>query len=294
MPNSINYVSKYQDALDQKLVQGALTAELETPNVNWLDAKTFKVQSVSTTGYKPHTRNKGYNEGTVTTTEKPYTLEFDRDIEFFVDKADVDESNQAASASNVTATFTTEHATPELDAYRFSKLAKYAIDRKQIETGAIDKENIFTTLKAAIRPLRKYGPGNLIAYVSSEVMDALELSKDFTRKIDVTNNNGTLETRVSSIDGVRLVEVWDESRFYDSFDFSEGFKPAEGAKKINFLIVAKTNVIAKAKFNSVYLFAPGQHTEGDGYLYQNRIYHDLFMLENKQDGVIVSLEQTTP
>ena len=63
---------------------------------------------------------------------------------------------------------------------------------------------------------------------------------------------------------------------------------ASDGKDINFLIVAKPAVIAKAKFNSIYLFAPGQHTEGDGYLYQNRLYHDLFVLETKKDGVYVS------
>jgi len=42
------------------------------------------------------------------------------------------------------------------------------------------------------------------------------------------------------------------------FDFTEGFVPKSSSKKLNYLLVAKPAVIAKAKFVSVYLFAPGQ------------------------------------
>nr|WP_239985914.1 hypothetical protein [Listeria monocytogenes] len=55
---AINYVDKYGKELDQKLVFGTYTNELETPNLLWLDAKTFKIQTITTTGLKAHTRNK--------------------------------------------------------------------------------------------------------------------------------------------------------------------------------------------------------------------------------------------
>jgi hypothetical protein len=289
MPNAINYAEKYQQELDQVLVQNMLTAPLETPNVNWLSAKTFHVPTVAVSGYKNHSRNGGFNRGTVTVTHEPYTLGFDRDVEFFVDRMDVDESNQAASAANITRVFLTEKAAPEVDAYRFSKLATKAAATSNATPEAVDKATVFTRLKADILKVRKYGPGNLITFISSEAMDALERSTEFTRNIDVKPAApGGIETRVTSIDGVQLVEVWDDQRFYTAFDFTDGFVPAVGAKKINWLIVAKPSVIAKVKLNSVYLFEPGQHTQGDGYLYQNRMYHDLFVLKNKEDGIVVS------
>jgi hypothetical protein len=292
MANAINYAQRYQQELDQVLVQNMLTAPLETPNVNWLNAKTFHVPTVAVSGYKMHSRNGGFNRGDVTVTHEPYTLQFDRDIEFFVDQADVDESNLAASAANITRVFLTEHAAPEVDAYRFSKLATKAIAKGNETAEAVDKATVFSRLKADILKIRKYGPSNLIAYLSSEAMDALERSTEFVRNITVqAASPGGIETRVTSIDGVQLVEVWDENRFYTAFDFTSGFTPATGAKKINWLIVAKPAVVAKVKLSSIYLFEPGQHTEGDGYLYQNRMYHDLFILKNKEDGVVVSHEQ---
>lgn len=288
MANAINYAEKYQRELDQLISQQALTTELETPQVDWLNAKTFHVPNLTVTGYKTHSRNGGFNRGDVKATHEPYTLQFDRDVEFFVDKADVDESNEAASAANVTSVFMRENGIPEIDAYRFSKLAQYANDSGAVEDAAITPSDVVAKLKAAILPMRKHGPGNLVLYVSSQTMDALELAENFQRKIDVTSNTGTIETRVTSLDGVRLIEVWDEGRFHDKFDFTTGFVPASGAKKINFLVVAKPAVIAKAKISSIYLFQPGQHTQGDGYLYQNRLYHDIFKLKHKQDAVFTS------
>ena len=75
------------------------------------------------------------------------------------------------------------------------------------------------------------------------------------------------------------------------YDFTDGAKPTEDAKAINFLVVAKPAVISIVKENAVFLFAPGQHTDGDVYLYQNRLYHDLFIKKHKRDGIFVSVKQ---
>jgi len=288
MANAINYAERYQTELDQVLKQAMLTNVLETPNVNWLSAKTFHVPTLSVTGYQDHSRQGGWNRGDVTVTHEPYTLQFDRDVEFFVDQMDVDESNQAASAANITRVFLTEHAGPEIDAYRFGKMATHAINEGNSTSETVDPATVYGRLKQDILKVRKYGPSNLIAFISSEAMDALERSEDFTRMINVQNQGTAIETRVTSVDGVQLIEVWDVDRFNTQHDFTSGFVPA--GDPINWLIVYKGAIIAKAKLNSIYLFAPGQHTEGDGYLYQNRLYHDLFVLSQKADGIVVSVQ----
>ena len=43
------------------------------------------------------------------------------------------------------------------------------------------------------------------------------------------------------------------------------------------------------KISSIYFFAPGEHTEGDGYLYQNRAFYDTFVFPNGKDGNIDSV-----
>jgi len=289
MANVINYAQVYQAELDQVIKQATLTNVLETPNVVWLGARTFHVPTLTVSGYKDHSRQGGWNRGSVTLSHEPYTLQFDRDVEFFVDQMDVDESNQAASAANITRVFMTENAGPEIDAYRFGKMATHAVAQGNVTREAIDPDTVYQRLKQDILKVRKYGPGNLFCFISSEALDALERSPQFTRMINVQNQGTSIETRVTSLDGVQLIEVWDLDRFNTEHDFTDGFVP-EG-EQINWLIVYKGAVVAKAKVNSIYLFAPGQHTEGDGYLYQNRLYHDLFVLKQKADGIVVSLKQ---
>jgi len=284
-----NYMTKYGKQIHDIIRQGSLTGELETQNINWTGARRFVRKTLKTSGFKDHNRNKGWNSGNIEDGEITYTLAFDRDVEFFVDKMDVDETDEALSAANVTAQFLREHAIPEIDAYRFSKIAAKAVALGQSTEEAVTVDNMHTRLKQAFLPIRKYGASNMLTYMSSHAMDCLERSKEFSKSVS-TEKVAHIETRVASVSGVKLVEVWDSDRFKSAFDFTEGFKPAAGAKGINFMTVAKPSIIAKVKVNSIYFFPPGSHTEGDGYLYQNRIYHDLFVDELSQDGIYVSME----
>lgn len=288
--NAINYITKDEGIFDQKIQQGLLTTVLGIPTVNWVNGgKSFTLTTLSTSGLKDHTRGKGFNSGTVANDKKVYTMGQDRDVEFFIDRQDVDETNQDLAVANISKQFIEEQVQPELDAYRFSTLGKKATETGQSVEENLTVDNTYSRLKASILPLRKYGPQNIVGFLSSETMDMLERSKEFTRSI--TNQNiglTALESRVTSIDGVQLVEVWDESRFYSEYDFTEGYQATDDAKAINFEFVAKPAVIPVVKENAIYMFAPGQHTEGDGYLYQNRLYHDIFVKEQKKDGVYVS------
>ncbi len=300
-----NYVTKDGDLLDQKITAGLFTAALGTPEVNLVNGgRSFTLKTISTSGLQAHTRGKGFNSGTVTDEKTIYTMGQDRDVEFYLDRQDVDETNQELAMANISNVFITEQVQPELDSYRFSKMATSFdnIDTSDTEGNllakthkveeTLDATNVYSQLKTGIGKIRKYGTQNLLGYVSSEVMDSLERSKEFTRNI--TNQNvGTtaLESRITSIDGIQLIEVYEPNRFMTKYDFKDGAKPTEDAKAINFLIVAKPAVISIVKENAVFLFAPGQHTEGDGYLYQNRLYHDLFIKKHKRDGIYSSIKK---
>lgn len=288
MANAINYAEQYQSELDQAIVQNTLTNVLETPNVKWMGAKTFHVPNLAVSGYKNHSRNGGFNRGTVDVTHEPYTLQFDRDIEFFVDSMDVDESNFAASAANVTKEFIQRHAGPEIDAYRFSKLATKAIALGQNVAETLTADDVVTAIRRDIAKVRKFGTANLVAYVSSGVMNLIADYKETKGSISIDNAGTLIETRVTVIDGVTLIEVFDVDRFYSQFDFSDGFEPTAGAKELNWIIVYKGAVVSKVKHSAIYLFEPGNHTQGDGYLYQNRSYHDLFVLKHQAKGLVVS------
>lgn len=298
---TFNYVEKDGNLLEKKITAGLFTGNLGTPQVDLVNGgKSFTLRSISTSGLKQHTRGKGFNEGTVEDSKTVYTMGQDRDIEFYIDKQDVDETNQELAMANISKSFIDEKVVPEVDSYRFSRMANYLDDENLAVDGDLKKKlrveedltkaNVYSQLKAGVAKVRKYNPANLIGYVSSAVMDALEMSTEFNRSI--TNQNvGTtaLDSRITSLDGVTLVEVWDDSRFKSKYDFTGEMKIADDAQDINFEIVAKQAVIPIVKENAVYLFAPGEHTQGDGYLYQNRLYHDFFIKKSMVDGIFTSL-----
>lgn len=297
---ALNYAQVWSPDLIEIMEQESLVSPFITTAVKWLDAKNFHFTQMSTSGYKSHNRNGGWNKGTYAQEDVVYTVAHDRDIEFLVDKADVDETNQTASIKNISRTFHQTQQVPEMDAYFFSKVATEAqkLEGYHSSTAISEytKENVYGKLKAMLRAgkLRRYvAKGALIAYLNSTIMDLLEQSTDFTRKIEMTQiaEGGIgIETRITDIDGVTLIEVIDDERFYDKFNFDEGFKPEEGTShKINVLIASPLTTKAVPKLSSIYYFAPGDHSKGDGYLYQDRTLSDTFVFPNGKDNKIDSI-----
>ena len=311
---ALNYAEQWNPELLEILIQGSLTSPFITENVKWLGAKTFHFTQMSTSGYKNHNRKGGWNTGTYSQEDLPYTLTHDRDIEFLVDKADVDETNATASIKNISTTFVKTQVVPETDALFFSKVAQAAQKTEGYHgttpIASYTKAKVFGMLKDILAKgkLRRYkANGSLIMYVRSEIMDALEQSTEFTRKIEMTQiaEGGIgIETRVTDIDGVTIMEVIDDERFYDAFnwepedggfeplkkvteDTEHGIKAVTGAHKINVLVACGQTCKTVPKINSIYYFEPGAHTKGDGYLYQNRSFSDVF--PNGRDAKIDSV-----
>lgn len=302
MPNTNNYAQVWEPELLDVLIQGTLTSPFITSNVRWVGARTFHFTQMSTSGYKNHSRNGGWNSGKYVQTDVPFTLEHDRDIQFLVDKADVDETNSTASAQSISKNFEQTQAVPEADALFFSKIATKAQTLAGYHSSTAvsdwDKTNVYSKLKSMLGAgkLRRYkARGSLIMYVASFIMELLEQSTEFTRKIEMTQiaeGGMGIETRVTEIDGVPIMEVIDDERFYDVFEWEPedgGFEPATGAHKINVLIACGETCKAVPKISSIYFFAPGAHTEGDGYLYQNRSLSDVFVFPNGKDNKIDSI-----
>ena len=310
---SLNYAQTWNKDLLEILIQGTLTSPFVTSNVRWVGAKSFHFTQMSTSGYKNHDRKGGWNVGEYAQKDVPYTLTHDRDIEFLVDKADVDETNATASIHNISEVFEKTQVVPETDALFFSKIAQKAQETEGYHSSTAASEytkgKVYSKLKDILSKgkLRRYkAQGALIMYVTGAIMDQ---STEFTRKIEMTQiaEGGLgIETRVTEIDGVPIMEVIDDERFYDAFDWEPengGFQPLKkkaesstgkgdgvtGAHKINVLVACGLTCKIVPKISSIYYFDPGAHTKGDGYLYQNRSLSDVFVFPNGRDGNIDSI-----
>jgi len=304
---ALNYAEVWSPELIEIYRQQSLISPFMVSNVKWMSAKTFHKTRASTTGYKTHSRAGGWNSGTYSQNDNEYTLTHDRDVEFPIDVADVDETNSTASIQNIAKVFTVTKKVPESNALFFSKVATAAINAGLYTSTAITDytaANVYTKIKSALSKakLRRYrAQGALICYVSSTIMDLLERSTELQRKIELTqiaDGGMGIETRVTYVDGVPLIEVIDDDVFYNKFNFDPangGYAPIEhaagvvGSKKLNILIASPLSTMFVPKIQSIYYFAPGTHTKGDGYLYQDRSLSDVFVIPNGDTNTIDSI-----
>lgn len=299
MANTFNYAEKYSSQIIEIINQGALTTPFITSNVEWTGARTFHFTQMSVSGYKAHSRLGGWNTGKIDQADKDYTVAHDRDIQFMVDKADVDETARTAAVENVTNVFVQTQQIPEIDCYTFSKIAQTAINGVGLVSGNAlsdyTAENVYSKIvglmgKAKLKYYRQRG--SLVGYVVSEIMDLLAISKEKTLNINettLTENGIGVETRITKINGVTLIEVIDTERMKTLFDLTDGCVPDEDAMDINILFASAEKVKTVPKISSIYYFNAGQHTEGDGDLYQNRALWDTFVIPNGLDGKIDSI-----
>jgi hypothetical protein len=287
-----NYVDSFLTVLQQKYTKELTSSGLTTQNAQFIGTKTIKIPRLDVGGYKDHSRSGGWNRQAISNDFETKVLAFDRDVEFFVDAMDVDETNQILSAANTTNVFETEQAIPELDKYRYSKIhADYVALGKTPDVTELTVANalqVFDKLMQNMDEAEVPEEGRIL-YVTPTVHTLLKQAEDMKRVINVQENNGAINRAVRSLDDVTLVKV-PSSRMKTAFNFTNGAVPGVGAKQINMILIHPQAVIAPIKHSAIYLWEPGSHTGGDGYLYQNRRYTDLFLINRKVEGIQINAE----
>ncbi|BBI32361.1 capsid protein [Cohnella abietis] len=287
-----NYVDSFQTVLEQKYSRELTSADLTTQSAIFVGAKTIKIPRLDVGGYKDHNRAGGWNRQVISNDFEFKVLAFDRDVEFYVDAMDVDETNQILSAANTTNVFEEEQAIPELDKYRYSKIySDYVAFGKTPDKTVPDLDNV---LKIFDKLMKKMDNAEVpqegrILYVTPDMQELLKQANDLRRVVLVGNNNGVVDRAVRSLDSVKMVMVPD-GRMKTVYNFTSGAVAGVGAKQINMILIHPKAVLAPIKHSAIYLWEPGSHTGGDGYLYQNRRYTDLFLINRKADGIQINVE----
>lgn len=297
MSNTINYAEQFSQFLVQKYEadQRSYGLTLSNPQVQWLNAKTIKLPVVSLTGYKDHTRTIGFNSGDLTNTWETKTLSFDRDVEFYIDAMDVDETNMVASVANIQTVFEDEQAIPETDAYRFSKLySDFTTKGGTVNTTSLTEANILDWFDTAMGAMDDAGvpEEGRILYCTPAKYKALKNAEGMTRFLHINDGAGNtpVNRKIYSLDDVEIVKV-PTARFKSAYDFTTGFTPAQSAKQINAILVHPNSVVARERYAYIKMFAPGTDSRtGDGYIYQNRKYGDLFVLDQRLAGIAINAD----
>lgn len=289
----INYAERFERDIEQQYRRDSQTTDWETNNkYRFIDAQTIKIPTIELSGYKDHARDGSRNKGTLQNKWTPYALDHDRDIEFFVDEADVDETNQVLSAANISAEFEREQAIPETDAYRHSKVyADYVANGGTVDTTVLTESNVLSVFDAMMADMddAEVPAEGRVFRVTPQVNRLLKGAEQVYNARLLTEGNA-LDRRIYSLDDVE-VKVVPASRLKTAYDFAEGFKPAESAKQINMMLTHNMAVITAKKISDIYLRMKGSEAAtAYGHLYQNRKYQGCWVIKQKNDGVAINVE----
>lgn len=283
------YAEQFTQFLAQKYEKELCSDALmhSNPQITFLNAQTIKLPRLTLSGYKDHTRTAGFNAGTISNDWEPKKLAHDRDIEFFVDPMDIDETNLALSVANIQNVFENEQAIPEKDCYNFSKLHTELTNfHGRIDsTTVLTAQNILAVFDEEMSKMDDAGVpvDGRILYVTPTVNKLLKAADGIQRMITVNSSNA-VNRNVHSLDDVTIKMV-QSGRMKTKYNFTDGCVAAADADQINFILVHPSCVVARDKYAYISLFTPGTDSRtADGYLYQNRNYWDLFLIERKVAG----------
>lgn len=289
-----DYATTFTQLLQQKYAKELCSDALAQSNlgVKFINAQTIKLPRMAVTGYKDHTRTPGFNAGTLSNDWEAKKLEHDRDVEFWIDPMDIDETNLTLSVANIQNTFETEQAIPEKDSYRYSKLhAEMTRLSGRIDTTVITASNFLEAFDEEMSIMDEAGvpeEGRML-YVTPSMYKIIKEAEGIQRVMSVTTPS-TINRNVHSLDNVTIKMV-PAARMKTKYDFTEGCTAAEDAKQINWILIYTSCVVCRDKYSYIKLFTPGTDSRtADGYLYQNRNYGDLFLLEKKVEGCAMNVE----
>lgn len=291
MANVLEYAKIFQTTLDKQAVQESTTGWMEANagQVKYNGGNEVKIPSITMDGLADYDRTTGFVDGTVTLTYQTHTLTQDRGRSFSLDAMDVDETNFVATAGNVMGEFQRVEVVPEIDAYRYSKLATLAINAGQTSAKAITKENIVDELLADLNGMEDVIGNKEVVITMSPIMAGLlaKEGKDYISKSMLAK--GALSVEVQSFNENAIVRA--SSRLLKTeieIKAEGGFEATAGAKDINWLIATKDAPIAISKTEKVRIFTPDTNQNADAYKLDYRKYHDLWVPKNKLSSIFVN------
>lgn len=269
MPNTIDYAVKYSGAVDERFKVEAKSEQCINKDFSFVGAKTVKVYTISTSLMNDYTRSGIARYGTpedLDATTQEMTMTQDRSFTFVIDKMDEDETMGALNAGKALARQIREVVIPEVDTYRFAKMATGA--GTKATPLALTKDNIYAAIVAGTEVLDdKEVPfvGRFIV-VTPATFALMKQSKDIVLDTEI-GQEMRIRGVIAIYDGMPVIQV-PSSRMPVNTGFLIGHS------------IATTAPVKLAEYK-VHKDAPGI----SGSLVEGRVYYDAFVLDNKKDAL---------
>ena len=300
--NTLQYSQQFQTVLDAQMLAGATSAFMEANagQVKYDGGDTVYIPEISMQGLAKYDRDEGFNQGSVTLKFNPYKMTQDRGRTFQLDSMDVNETNFVATAGTVMGEFQRTQVIPEIDSYRYSKLAALATAENKVTTGFTPAvATILEKLEAEITEIQDVvgEDEGLIIVMSTKLRTILNNADKFNRYLNVAEfKNGSVNTTVKSFNDIPILGV-PSARMKTQYVFNDGktanqqaggFKADTTAKDINWIIMPQRAPIAVSKTDKVRIFTPELNQKADAWKIDYRKYHDLWIPKNRFAAIRVN------
>lgn len=300
--NTLQYSQQFQTVLDAQMLASATSAFMEANagQVKYDGGDTVHIPEISMQGLAKYDRDEGFNQGSVTLKFNPYKMTQDRGRTFQLDSMDVNETNFVATAGTVMGEFQRTQVIPEIDAYRYSKIAALATAESKVTanfTPAV--ATILEKLEAEITDIQDVvgEDEGLIIVMSTKLRTILNNADKFNRYLNVAEfKNGSVNTTVKSFNDIPILGV-PSARMKTAYVFNDGktanqqaggFKADTAAKDINWIIMPQRAPIAVSKTDKVRVFTPDINQKADAWKIDYRKYHDLWIPKNRFAAIRVN------
>lgn len=297
MANTLEYAKIFQPALDKQVIQEATTGwmELNSNLVKYNGGNEVKLPDIVMDGLGDYDRANGFVKGNVTLTWKTYSLTQDRGRTFSIDAMDVDETAFVVTAGTVMGEFQRVQVVPEIDAYRYSKLATLAIGAGQTRSIAITSTNVLTELLTDLAGMEDaIGAKDVVITMSPITANLLAQNKEAMAMLNKAMlAKGALSVEVQALNDNPIVKA-PSKLLKTAFEFKDGvttgqeaggFAAASGALDINWIISTKDAPIAISKTDKVRTFSPDVNQDADAWKIDYRKYHDLWVPASKLTSI---------
>ena len=287
MANTIALRKEYVNVLDTIYAREALSRILDAnPELvrAGATADTVLLPKMTLQGLADYGRNTGYVDGDVTFEWQTHQFTQDRGRKFVVDTEDNLE-NAGVIIGNLSSEFIRTKVAPEIDAYRFATLSSKA--GNSVSITSITSDNVETYFDNAIQTMGDAGVdlSSVISFINFETEKAMKQAKMGI----VLNQNAAVDRRVYTLDGVTLIVV-PQTRFYTAIeqvaDGDGGYsKDSYDGLDIKMLFVDRNAALGIVKHTAPKIISSDANQSADGWIFGYRVYHDLFVPDNKVNGI---------
>ena len=305
MANTINYAAIFNRILDEKfyILPRTMWMEDTNPGIVWEGGKEVKIPILSTDGLG---NMSGYRApaGDLTLGWETKKLQWYRGRNLTIGRYDVDETNFALTVGNALKVFLNEKVIPEVDCLRIAGAAQGAVGFGTVvaqASASITAANILDLLMADIGKVQdKIGENEqLYIQISTSLKNLLERSTQVTKYLNVRDFAvRSVNLKVEALNDQYIIGT-PSAYMHSVFGLNDGVTGGQtvggvtftnlGAN-INWIIAARPAVDAIARPQISKVIDPDTNQDGEYWKIMFSLYHGLWTMENKGDGLLVSLD----